>query len=226
MRAARTPPEPPPMTNRSTSKSAISSLDFADLDLLSFFRPQSDLLAALAHLGAELGIDGLCENLRPLLHIGHAHLNRTGLAGKELLAERGLVEGDEILDLLLGELVAVDLGHALADLLLLAREGLSDDNRDLVEILLIVQIALDQRVLGLLHNARHGAGIHRLRIFHSQNLARPGHAGRRARLQLQLLPQGRRLLRRNRASQDQSEAKAQPGHRQDSEKTLHSLISL
>src|ERR1700709_2740254 len=82
MRAARTPPEPPPMTNRSTSKSAICSPKRSKLrsDFLS------DFLAAFFHLGAKLIVDGLGENLRPLVHIGHAELNCPRLRRKQLLA--------------------------------------------------------------------------------------------------------------------------------------------
>src|SRR3954470_19987219 len=102
MRAARTPPEPPPITNRSTSNSAISSSTCSVVD-------QLDLLAALAHLGAELRGHGVGEIRGPLVHGGHAHLDRLGLGRKQLLADRRLVEGDEIRDLLIGKLVAVDL---------------------------------------------------------------------------------------------------------------------
>src|SRR4051812_33559998 len=100
MRAARTPPEPPPMTNRSTSKSAISA---------PAAPARSDVLAALFHLGPELFVDGLGEHLCPLVHVGHAELDRARLNGEQFRAERGLVEGDEVLQLLLGELVGVDL---------------------------------------------------------------------------------------------------------------------
>src|ERR1700754_4977241 len=103
MRAARTPPEPPPMTKRSTSNSAISSS--------SCFPFRSDVLAAFLHLGAELAVDDLGKLLRPLVHIGHAELDRPRLAGEQLLAERRLVEGDEVLQFLLGELVGIDLCH-------------------------------------------------------------------------------------------------------------------
>src|SRR6201996_2640040 len=100
IRAARTPPEPPPMTNRSTSNSAIYYLDL-------IAKQRSDLLAPLAHFGAELAIDDLGEVLGPAVHIGHAELDCPGLAGEQLLAQRRLVEGDQVDQLLLGELVAV-----------------------------------------------------------------------------------------------------------------------
>src|SRR6266849_618579 len=89
IRAARTPPEPPPMTNRSTSNSAISHLD---LDR----RQSSDLLAPLTHFGAEFAVDEFREVLSPAVHIGHAERDCPGLARKQLLAERGLVEGHEV----------------------------------------------------------------------------------------------------------------------------------
>src|SRR5713226_5521592 len=59
IRAARTPSEPPPMTTRSTSNSAISTppeIVFQDQISLSDFH--LDILAALFHLGAELAVDG------------------------------------------------------------------------------------------------------------------------------------------------------------------------
>src|SRR5215475_10154738 len=90
MRAARTPPEPPPITNRSASNSAISHLDLV-------CKPASDLLAALAHFGAEFTVDGLGEVLGPVVHVGHAGLNCLGFAVQELLAECRLVEGHEVL---------------------------------------------------------------------------------------------------------------------------------
>src|SRR3954447_14894838 len=122
MRAARTPPEPPPITNRSTSKSAIG--------LPGRGRGRSDLLAALFHLGAELLVARLGKNHPPLLPIGHAELDCPGLGREQLLAERRLVERGQILQLLLGKLVGIDLGHALADLLLSAGKVFRDDYRD------------------------------------------------------------------------------------------------
>src|SRR2546423_15293505 len=94
-RAARPPPDPPPMTKRSTSNSAISTPPEVAFG--------SDILAALLHLGAELAVDGFGEGLRPLVHVGHAELDGAGLAREQLLAERRLVEVDEILQFLLGE---------------------------------------------------------------------------------------------------------------------------
>src|SRR6476659_7788045 len=83
IRAARTPPEPPPITNRSTSNSAISVPD-RSLFLTRFLhanrhplrlKTRSDFLAALAHLGAEFAVDRFGETRCPLIHIGHAELD-------------------------------------------------------------------------------------------------------------------------------------------------------
>src|ERR1700712_4966913 len=120
IRAARTPPEPPPMTNRSPSKSAICSPG------RSQFR--SDFLAAFFHLGAELIVDRLGENLRPLVHIGHAELDCPRLRRKQLLAERRFVKRHQILQVLFGELIGVDLGPVFGDFLLAAGEGLHNDD--------------------------------------------------------------------------------------------------
>src|SRR5512138_1419549 len=122
MRAARTPPEPPPMTNRSTSNSAMVRVPIWS----------SDILTALLHLGAELAVDDFGKLLRPLVHIGHAELDGAGFVREQLLAERRLVEGHEVLQLLLGELVGVDLRHALADFLFAAGKTLGNDHGNLV----------------------------------------------------------------------------------------------
>src|SRR5271170_5386152 len=75
IRAARTPPEPPPMTNRSTSNSAISHLDLCSVSAIGF---ALDFLAALAHFCTELGIHDFRKLRPPLVHKGHAGLNCVG----------------------------------------------------------------------------------------------------------------------------------------------------
>src|SRR3954471_2077243 len=164
IRAARTPPEPPPMTNRSTSNSAIAV--------------SSDLLAALAHLGAEFAVDRFAESLRPLVHVGHAELDRLWLRSQQFLAERRLVERHQVLQFLLGELAGINVCHSVADFLLPAAKLLIDDHRNFIEILLIVQIALHQLILGLLHNVWDCIRIHRARVFHGENFLGRGHRGR------------------------------------------------
>src|SRR6266576_710449 len=142
IRAARTPPEPPPMTNRSTLNSAMVTLPGFYFDAFFSREPASTsleiqwksyLLAALAHLGAEFAIHGFGKNLRPLIHIGHAELNCPWLGGDQFLAERRLVERDQVLQLLLGKLVGVDLRHPLPDFLLAPGKLLGDDNGNFVE---------------------------------------------------------------------------------------------
>src|SRR5580692_10708189 len=71
IRAARTPPEPPPMTNRSTSNSAISAPIESDC--------LGDRLAALFHLFVKCAVHHRGKPLRPLVHVGHAELNGSRL---------------------------------------------------------------------------------------------------------------------------------------------------
>src|ERR1700738_823274 len=114
IRASPPPPEPPPMTNRSTSNSAMS------FPIQIGFLNGSDLLAALAHLGAKFTVDGFGEGLRPLIHIGHAELNCPRLGREQFLAERRLVKRDQVLQLLLGKLVGINGRHPVADFLFAA----------------------------------------------------------------------------------------------------------
>src|SRR5258706_3157115 len=153
IRAARTPPEPPPMTNRSTSNSAIQAPLKAGVC-------GSYLLAAFAHLGPEFAIDDFAKLLRPLVHKGHAELNCPRLGGEQFLPKRRFVERDQVLQFLLGELVGIDRRHPLADFLLAASKLLRDDDGYFVEVLLIVEVALHQLILGLLDEVGTHAGDH------------------------------------------------------------------
>src|SRR5215213_9565982 len=119
IRAARTPPEPPPITNRSTSNSAMASSEWrmangkSNCDALSIryslfaISLLSDLLAALAHLGAEFAVDDFGELLRPIVHIGEAEIDGRGFGGQKLLAQGRLVEGGEVPQFLLGKRLGV-----------------------------------------------------------------------------------------------------------------------
>src|SRR5215475_16163021 len=84
MRAARTPPEPPPMTKRSTSYSAMAALPFVAV-------LQSDRLVALLHLFAEALVHHARKHDGPLVHVGHAELDGARLGRQQFLAERRLV---------------------------------------------------------------------------------------------------------------------------------------
>src|SRR6266851_1525807 len=213
IRAARTPPEPPPMTNRSTSNSAMVTLPgfYFLTRFLHANRPplrsktlwKSYFLAAFAHLGAELGVDGFGKLLRPLIHIGHAGLNCLGLGREQLLAERRFVKRDEVLQLLLGKLAGVNFRHALPDFLLATGKALGDDYGDFIEVLLIVEVSLQQRFLGLMNDVGHRVGIHRAGVFHRQDFFCRGDRSWRRRLE-------RRWLLRSRwnAGQSQSQRKA------------------
>src|SRR6266850_740195 len=210
MRAARTPPEPPPMTNRSTSNSAISTPpEIVSPDQTSLSNFQLDFLAALAHLGAELGVHRFGKDLRPLVHIGHAELNGPGLVREQLLTERRLVERHQVLEFLFGKLVGVNLRHAIADFLFAACQGFGDNDSNFIEILLIVEVVLQQRILGLLDDIGNGAGIHRAGVLHRQDLLGRRDGGRRSRLERRGPPRRDRLLRScGNTGQSQSQGKA------------------
>ncbi len=92
---------------------------------------------------------------------------------------------------------------------------LGDDHGDLVEVLLIVQIGLQQRILGLLHDVGHRVGIHRLAFFIVRISLAAAIAAGDAGLAARLL----RAVRRN-GGQRQPQRKARG--RQNSRKALHS----
>src|SRR5579862_3416489 len=87
MRAARTPPEPPPMTNRSTSKS----------DMLH-------IVSALLHFGAHAIHDVDRQIVGPFGGAVHGIFDGLRLLDDHLLADGGLVERQDLLQLGLGEM--------------------------------------------------------------------------------------------------------------------------
>src|SRR4051794_27760804 len=214
MRAARTPPDPPPMTKRSTSNSAISPLPG---------KRRLDRLVALLHLVLEFFVHQFGKIHRPLLHPGHALLNGARFVREQLLAEGSLVEGHDILQLLLGEFGGVDLRHAVADFLFPSRQIFDDGDRNFAEVLLVVEILLHQRVLGALDDAGHGTGEHRGGVLHREDFLGGCNRRRRSRLGRRCCQRARfrcRLLRHGgHACQRQCGRKACCRH--DCRKTLH-----
>src|SRR5437773_870723 len=107
MRAARTPPAPAPTTNRSTSRSAMSrhgiSDHWAGHRIVRFPAPRLDLVPPLLHFRPHLGDDLLRQLVSPGLGVFHALIEQVGLLRQELAAERRLVEGECVLELLLRE---------------------------------------------------------------------------------------------------------------------------
>src|ERR1700683_2997699 len=90
MRAARTPPEPPPMTNRSTSKS----------DMLH-------IVSALLHFGAHAVHDVHRQIIRPCGGAAHRVFDSLRLLEHHLLANRRLVERQNLFQLGLGEMAGI-----------------------------------------------------------------------------------------------------------------------
>src|SRR5258706_7146176 len=203
IRAARTPPEPPPMTNRSTSNSAIQAPLKAGVC-------GSYLLAAFAHLGPEFAIDDFAKLLCPLVHKGHAELNCPRLGGEQFLPQWRFVERDQVFQFLLGELVGVDRRHPLADFLFAASKLLRDDGGYFVEVLLIVEVALHQLIPGLLDDVGDRAGIHCARVLHRKDFPCRRHRRRRSLFER---TRSRLLSRCGKAGDGQSQGK--PRGRQD-----------
>src|SRR5690348_9884689 len=88
MRAARTPPEPAPMTKRSTSSPAM-------LRPASRLSPRrSDRVTLLLHLFANASDDLLGKLRAPLARGGKALLQHLGKLRNQLLAGRRVVEGE------------------------------------------------------------------------------------------------------------------------------------
>src|SRR5437868_4362076 len=105
MRAARTPPEPAPITNRSTSGIPIVWLDLG-----------LDLFSSPSHLGAELGDNFVRELVRPLVDVAGALIEDHRLLADDLAADRRLVERQHILELLLGEPRGIKAGAVVEQL--------------------------------------------------------------------------------------------------------------
>src|SRR4051794_28103441 len=91
MRAARTPPEPPPMTNRSVSKSLIARrvLPLGPLEIVPL----------LLHLGAEAVHHFFRDTRTPLLHETESRIEHLRLLHQHLLPERRLEERHQLLQL-------------------------------------------------------------------------------------------------------------------------------
>src|SRR5260370_33166563 len=85
MRAARTPPDPPPMTKRSTSRSAMLQI-----------------VSALFHLGAHFVDDVLRKIVGPGASHGHALVQCRRLLFNDLLAKRRLIEAQQLFQFRVG----------------------------------------------------------------------------------------------------------------------------
>src|SRR3954451_7546809 len=102
MRAARTPPEPPPMTKRSVSKSAMTGV------------LRLEIVAFLLHLGAKAVHHILTDALTPLLNIVEGFVEHLWLDRNHLFAEGRFVERQHVFEFLLAESIGVELcrlGH-------------------------------------------------------------------------------------------------------------------
>src|SRR5947208_6333530 len=91
--AARTPPDPAPITKRSTSV----------IQAPSRIGRRSEIVALLLHLGAHPAHHLFGELVGPLLDAAETVVEEFRLLIDDLAAQRRLVEGERVLELLLGE---------------------------------------------------------------------------------------------------------------------------
>src|SRR6266702_3649926 len=136
MRAARTPPDPPPMTKRSTSCSAMLQI-----------------VPALFHLGAHFIDDVLGKIVGPGASHGHALVQRPRLLVNDLLAKRRLVETQELFQFRLGKVRGIDPRGAVQKLFGPHAVFLFQIGGDLIEVLTPHEVRLHEHVSGLYHHA-------------------------------------------------------------------------
>src|SRR3954452_16779367 len=136
MRAARTPPEPPPITKRSVSNSAMG---FAGRGL--------KIVALLFHLGAEAVHHFLANARRPLLHESKSLIEDHRLSFQHFLAERCLVEREHVLQLSFGESDCIESARLSNQLDAARGKFISQLRADVVEVLGELRVHLQQAAL-------------------------------------------------------------------------------
>src|SRR5262249_41357502 len=135
IRAARTPPDPPPITKRSTSLSAMSHI-----------------VSALLHLRAHFVDDLFGKFIRPFAGQIHAFVRRLWFFGDDLLAERRLVERQNLLQLRFGEMARVGAGCIVYKLTGAGAVLFDQVIGDFVQILAPHEVGLHEEVAGLDHH--------------------------------------------------------------------------
>src|SRR4051812_25567084 len=98
MRAARTPPDPAPITRKSTSWAAISA---------PARKAASQVVALLLHFLAEARRHLLVDLARPHFGARQALVDDGRLLGGKFLADRRLVEGEHVPDFSFAELLGI-----------------------------------------------------------------------------------------------------------------------
>src|SRR5262245_4359971 len=120
-----------------------------------------DLVPSLLHFRAHLADDLLRQAVGPGLGILHALIEDVGLLREQLAAERRFVEGERVLELLLGEARGIELGHVVQEFRAAGSEFRTQLERDFVEVLAQGRIGLQEYALGLFDDARNQGIIER-----------------------------------------------------------------
>src|SRR5476651_1630015 len=128
MRAARTPPEPPPITNRSVSKSLIAERRGRVAG--------SEVVALFLHLGAEAIHHLLAEPRRELLlNKAERFFEHLRLGSEHFLANRRFEECHQVLQLRLAEASRIAVRSLRDDFIAPHRKFSAQLRRDVVQVL-------------------------------------------------------------------------------------------
>src|SRR5262245_61516782 len=194
IRAARTPPEPAPMTRRSTSCSAICRAPAArqhrrsaarcgagndDRAPRGSSRQRLDFMPSLFHFGAHPVDYLLRQSVRPNLRISHALIENPRLFRKQLAAEGRFVKGERVLEFLLLESGGVKLGGVVQDFRSTRRVVRAQLGGDLIEVFAQHRIGLQENALGLLDNPGDDRLVERVAAFCRDQLLGGGERARR-----------------------------------------------
>src|SRR5262245_34707197 len=112
-----------------------------------------DFVPSLLHFRAHLADDLLRQAVGPGLGVLHALIEDIGLLGEQLAAERRLVKGECVLELLLAEARGIELGHVVQEFCAAGRVFRTQLERDFVEVLAQGRIGLQEYAFGLLDDA-------------------------------------------------------------------------
>src|SRR5262245_63239378 len=112
-----------------------------------------DLLPSLPHFRSHRADCLLRQAVGPGLGVLHALIEDIGLLGEQLAAERRLVEGERVLELLLAEARGIELGHVVQEFRAAGSVFRTQLERDLVQVLAQGRIGLQEYALYLIADA-------------------------------------------------------------------------
>src|SRR5665647_1808587 len=154
MRAARTPPEPAPMTNKSTSLSAIAR--YRPVMKTAAWRLNkrgSKRMPSFLQLFAHLRNHFVGQGVRPILRESQAGVGNFRLFGEHFFAQRRFIEREQVLEFLLGKTRRIEARYLIAEFVEARRQIGAHLLGDLVEDFAQVRVLLKQQKFCLLDDA-------------------------------------------------------------------------